>query len=78
MAIEAVDAHVQLAADEPLRVRRIPLEHAVPMPRPLELFREVRSNVTKVAVLSVRFDPSAELRKNFQDLIDRGGFEPRA
>ena len=30
MAVEAVDAGVELAADEPLRVRRLPVEHPVP------------------------------------------------
>ena len=29
VAVDAVDAGVERAADEPLRVRRIPLEHAV-------------------------------------------------
>ena len=30
VAVEAVDAGVQLAADEPFRVRRLPVEHACP------------------------------------------------
>ena len=37
VAIEAVDAGVQLAADEPLRMRRLPVEHACPRARPFEL-----------------------------------------
>ena len=41
MAVEAIGADVQLAADEPLRVRRIPLEHLRPGLNPLELLGEV-------------------------------------
>ena len=37
VAIDAVDAGVQRAADEPLRVRRLPVEHARPRREPLEL-----------------------------------------
>ena len=42
VAVDAVDRRVQLAADEPLRVRRLPLEHCVPRLRPLQLAREPR------------------------------------
>src|SRR5262249_12073232 len=42
VAVEAVDADVQLAADEPLRVRRGPLEDLVPGLDPLELAGEFR------------------------------------
>ena len=38
--IEAVHGDVQLAADEPLRMRRLPVEHRVPRPRPLQFARE--------------------------------------
>src|SRR5262249_44713311 len=37
VSINTVDAGVQLAADEPLRVWRLPVEHAIPALRPLEL-----------------------------------------
>ena len=40
VAIEAVDARVDRAADEPFCVRRLPVEHAAPRRRPLELPRE--------------------------------------
>src|SRR6185295_18973781 len=42
MAVEAIDAGVDRTADEPLCVRRLPVEHGVPRPRPLELGRELR------------------------------------
>ena len=34
--VDAVDRRVELAADEPLRVRRLPVEHALPGRDPLE------------------------------------------
>src|SRR5688572_31628978 len=37
MAIDTVDTRVQRSADEPLRMRRVPLEHARPRRGPLEL-----------------------------------------
>ena len=37
VAVDAVDAGVERAADEPLRVRRLPVEHLRPRRRPLEL-----------------------------------------
>src|SRR5206468_6519540 len=40
VAIETVDAGVQRAADEPFRVRRLPVEHAIPLARPFELAGE--------------------------------------
>jgi hypothetical protein len=42
VAVEAVDADVDLTADEPLRVRGLPVEDTVPLPRPLELVRKPR------------------------------------
>src|SRR6187200_625607 len=42
MAIDAVDARVQLAADEPLGMRRLPVEHSRPRREPLQLRRESR------------------------------------
>ncbi len=42
VAIDAVDARVDLAADEPPGVRRLPLEDAIPRPHPLQLGREPR------------------------------------
>ncbi len=41
VAIQAVGADVQLAADEPLRMRRIPVEDLGPRLDPLELTREL-------------------------------------
>ena len=41
MPIDAVDARVQRAADEPLRVRRLPVEHLAPRCGPFELGCEV-------------------------------------
>jgi len=40
VAIDAVDAGVELAADEPFRVRRLPFEDARPRRDPFELARE--------------------------------------
>ena len=37
VAVDAVDAGVERAADEPLRVRRLPVEHLRPRREPLEL-----------------------------------------
>jgi hypothetical protein len=34
--VEAVVGHVELAADEPARERRLPLEHRVPLPEPVQ------------------------------------------
>ena len=42
VAVQAVDADVQLAADEPLRMRRLPVEHGRPRTRPLELACQAR------------------------------------
>ena len=42
VAVDAVDAGVERAADEPLRVRRLPLEHLRPGREPLELARRSR------------------------------------
>src|SRR5207249_4387541 len=38
VAIDAVHRDVDLAADEPLRVRRLPLENLAPLLEPVELF----------------------------------------
>src|SRR5207249_5436569 len=40
VAIEAVRARVDRPADEPFRVRRLPVEHRGPWPEPLELAGE--------------------------------------
>ena len=40
VAVDAVDAGVDLPADEPLGVGRAPVEHRVPRPAPFELLRE--------------------------------------
>src|SRR6267142_4673485 len=42
VAVEAVHGGVERAAQEPLGMRRLPLEHFVPGPEPLELARPVR------------------------------------
>src|SRR3982751_5916163 len=41
VAVEAVDRRVDLATDEPLRVRRLPVEHALVRRHPFELGRLV-------------------------------------
>src|SRR5262249_26622223 len=38
--VDAIDRDVQLAADEPLRLRRLPVEDLLPRPVPVELLRE--------------------------------------
>ena len=50
MTVEAVDAGVDLSADEPLRVRRLPVEHRVPRPRPFELAREPRPERLRITL----------------------------
>ena len=50
VAIDAVDAGVQRAADEPFRVRWLPLEHARPRRGPLELRREGRPEGLGIAL----------------------------
>src|SRR6185436_16042044 len=40
--VDAIDARVNRAADEPLRMRRLPLEHCRPFGKPFELRRERR------------------------------------
>ena len=50
VAIEAVHRDVQLASDEPLRVRRLPVEHLVPAARPLQLIREFRPERFRIAI----------------------------
>ena len=42
VAVQAVHRRVELAAEEPLGVRRLPLQHAVPRSYPFELLRPVR------------------------------------
>src|SRR5262249_15457904 len=41
VAVHAVDGGVELAAHEPLGLRRLPVENLLPGPLPLELFGEV-------------------------------------
>ena len=48
--IDAVDAGVERAADEPLRVRRLPLEHARPRREPLELLGEAGPEGLRIAL----------------------------
>jgi hypothetical protein len=42
MTVETVVGDVDLAAAEPLRMRRIPLQHRVPLFEPVQLFRHAR------------------------------------
>jgi hypothetical protein len=42
MPVEAIHRRVELAAEEPLGVRGLPFEHAIPRPAPFELLRPVR------------------------------------
>ena len=37
MAVEAVVRDIDLAADKPLRMRWLPLQHGIPFPEPVEL-----------------------------------------
>ena len=46
--IEAVGADIELAADEPLRVGRLPLENLVPGPHPLQLAGEAGPEALEV------------------------------
>jgi hypothetical protein len=55
MAVEAVHRDVQLTSNEPLRVRRVPLEHLVPPARPLQFIREFRPEGKGIA-LGLRVD----------------------
>ena len=48
--VEAVDGHVQLSPDEPLRLRRFPVEDPLPRPEPRELLREVGPELLEVPV----------------------------
>ena len=68
MTVETVDAGVDRAADEPLRVRRLPVEHAVPGTRPLELAGKSRPERFRIAfgvgVDGSRRDTCARLRKS--------------
>jgi hypothetical protein len=49
VAIEAVDARVDRAADEPLRVWRLPVEHRVPTPGPFQLRGKSRPERFRIA-----------------------------
>jgi len=49
VAVDAIDTGVDFSADEPLGVRRIPLEHTVPRLRPVELARESRPERLRIA-----------------------------
>ena len=42
MPVEAIHRCVELAAQEPFRVRWLPLQHAIPRPAPFQLLRPVR------------------------------------
>ena len=63
--VDAVDRDVQLSADEPLRVRRLPVEHLVPRPRPFELAGELCPEAFRIAFgLGVdRFVAGVRLRR---------------
>ena len=50
VAIDAVDAGVQLSADEPLRVRRLPVEHLRARALPLELAGEAGPEGLRIAL----------------------------
>ena len=50
VAVETVDADVEGAADEPFRVGRLPVEHAIPAARPFKLIREARPERFRIAV----------------------------
>ena len=49
MTIEAVIADIDLAAREPLRVRRLPVEHPVPLAEPVQFgFGEPRPETFRI------------------------------
>ena len=50
MAVDAVDADVELAAHEPLGIRGLPIEDLVPRFAPVELLREVGPEPLRVFV----------------------------
>ena len=50
MAVETVDARVDASADEPFRVRRLPVEHRIPRAGPFELRREPRPKAFRIAL----------------------------
>src|SRR5262249_59446292 len=47
--VEAIRAGVQLPTDEPLRVRRLPLQHLAPRTNPVQLAREGGPESLRVA-----------------------------
>src|SRR4029078_1622164 len=53
MSIETVDARVQLAADEPFRVRRLPLEDAGPGLEPFQLPGERRPECLRILLAAL-------------------------
>src|SRR3977135_1391491 len=55
VTIHAVDAGVQLSADEPLRMRRLPVEDGRPGTRPLELTGQARPERLGIS-LRIRID----------------------
>ena len=63
--VDAVDRDVQLSADEPFRVRRLPVEDLVPRPRPFELAGELGPEAFRIAFgLGVdRFVAGVRLRR---------------
>src|SRR4030095_4780947 len=48
--IDAVDARIQGATDEPLRVRRVPVEDLRPLRKPVELLGEASPERLRVAI----------------------------
>ena len=50
MPVHAVDAGVDLAVDEPLRVRGVPLQHPAPRLAPFQLVSEASPEALRVAV----------------------------
>ena len=57
VAIDAVDARVQRAADEPLRMRRLPVEHLRPRREPLQLRGESGPERLRIALRRARRHP---------------------
>ena len=55
VAVETIHRGVELASEEPLRMRRLPLQHPIPRATPLQLLRPVRP-------ISFRVPPRALVR----------------
>jgi len=73
VAVDAVRAGVQLSADEPLRVRRLPVENLCPRTRPFQLAGETRPKrfgiVCGVGIdLLVAYDGAATKRIRWREV----------